>query len=79
MLDEITEEFRTLWEKGELTQSADVIELYEQITRRRGFERVLMGIDLGLQLRYNPVKVNSVVLKGGHIIPNNLEYTYCFV
>lgn len=37
---------------------------YEQITRRKGWERVMMGIDLGIQLGYNPVKVNCVVMKG---------------
>ncbi|XP_019875734.2 molybdenum cofactor biosynthesis protein 1 isoform X1 [Aethina tumida] len=37
---------------------------YEKITRRRGFEKVLMGIDLALQLGYNPVKINCVVMKG---------------
>lgn len=37
---------------------------YEQITRRKGWERVLMGIDLALQLNYNPVKVNCVLMKG---------------
>lgn len=37
---------------------------YEQISRRKGWERVIMGIDLALQLGYNPVKVNCVVMKG---------------
>ncbi|GJQ68862.1 Mocs1 [Trypoxylus dichotomus] len=37
---------------------------YEKITRRRGFEKVMMGIDLALQLGYNPVKINCVVMKG---------------
>lgn len=37
---------------------------YEKITRRRGFEKVLMGIELALQLGYNPVKINCVVMKG---------------
>ncbi|XP_065170805.1 molybdenum cofactor biosynthesis protein 1 isoform X1 [Atheta coriaria] len=36
---------------------------FERITRRKGWERVLMGIDLGIQLGYNPVKVNCVVMK----------------
>ncbi|CAH0553769.1 unnamed protein product [Brassicogethes aeneus] len=36
---------------------------YEKITRRKGLERVLMGIDLALQLDYNPVKINCVVIK----------------
>nr|CAD7257799.1 unnamed protein product [Timema shepardi] len=30
---------------------------YEQITRRKGYERVRAGIDLALQLGYSPVKV----------------------
>jgi cyclic pyranopterin phosphate synthase len=34
---------------------------YEQVTRRRGWERVMAGIDLALQLGYNPVKVKIVV------------------
>lgn len=37
---------------------------YEQITRRKGWERVMMGIDLALQLGYNPVKINCVIMKG---------------
>lgn len=36
---------------------------YEVITRRRGMERVLAGIDLAIQLGYKP-KVNCVVMKG---------------
>lgn len=36
---------------------------YEQITRRKGFERVVAGIDLAIQLGYKP-KVNCVVMKG---------------
>lgn len=39
-------------------------ERFEKITRRKGWERVMMGIDLALQLQYNPVKVNCVVIKG---------------
>lgn len=35
---------------------------YEQITRRKGFERVIAGIDLAIQLGYKP-KVNCVVMK----------------
>jgi len=30
---------------------------YEKITRRRGLERVMAGIDLAIQLGFNPVKV----------------------
>lgn len=40
---------------------------YEKIARRKGWERVMMGIDLALQLGYNPVKINCVVMKGGGI------------
>lgn len=39
-------------------------EKYERITRRKGWDRVLMGIDLALQLNYSPVKVNCVLMKG---------------
>lgn len=35
---------------------------YEQITRRKGFERVIAGIDLAIQLGYKP-KLNCVVMK----------------
>lgn len=35
---------------------------YEQITRRKGWERVIAGIDLAIQLGYKP-KVNCVVMK----------------
>jgi molybdenum cofactor biosynthesis protein A/molybdenum cofactor biosynthesis protein MoaC len=37
---------------------------YEFITRRKGWERAMMGIDLALQLGYNPVKINCVIMKG---------------
>lgn len=37
-------------------------EKYEEITRRRGFERVIAGIDLAVQLGFKP-KVNCVVMK----------------
>lgn len=36
---------------------------YEEITRRRGMERAIAGIDLAVQLGYKP-KVNCVVMKG---------------
>nr|CAD7396397.1 unnamed protein product [Timema cristinae] len=36
---------------------------YEQITRRKGYERVRAGIDLALQLGYSPVKVNVVLMR----------------
>ena len=32
---------------------------YEQVTRRKGWERVMAGIDLALQLGYSPVKVKT--------------------
>lgn len=35
---------------------------YEQITRRKGWERVIAGIDLAIQLGYKP-KVNCVLMK----------------
>lgn len=35
---------------------------FEEITRRRGWERVIAGIDLAIQLGYKP-KVNCVVMK----------------
>lgn len=35
---------------------------FEKITRRRGFERVLAGIDLAVQLGFRP-KINCVVMK----------------
>lgn len=34
---------------------------YEQITRRKGFERVIAGIDLAIQLGFKP-KINCVVM-----------------
>lgn len=37
---------------------------YETMTRRRGWERVMAGIDLAAQLGYNPVKVNCVIMRG---------------
>uniref|UniRef100_A0A182Y374 Molybdenum cofactor biosynthesis protein 1 n=1 Tax=Anopheles stephensi TaxID=30069 RepID=A0A182Y374_ANOST len=36
---------------------------YEQITRRKGWDRVMAGIDLAIQLGYRP-KVNCVLMKG---------------
>lgn len=35
---------------------------YETITRRKGFDRVVAGIDLAIQLGFKP-KVNCVVMK----------------
>lgn len=36
---------------------------YETITRRKGWSKVIAGIEHALQLGYNPVKVNCVVMK----------------
>ena len=35
---------------------------FERITRRRGWERVIAGIDLALQLGYSPVKVIILII-----------------
>lgn len=32
---------------------------YEKVTRRKGWERVIAGIDLAAQLGFDPVKVSS--------------------
>ncbi|XP_046440396.1 GTP 3',8-cyclase, mitochondrial-like isoform X2 [Daphnia pulex] len=37
---------------------------FEFITRRKGFEKVLQGIDVSLELGYNPLKLNCVVMRG---------------
>ncbi|MPC34010.1 Molybdenum cofactor biosynthesis protein 1 [Portunus trituberculatus] len=37
---------------------------FELITRRRGWERVMEGVDLALDLGYSPVKINCVVMRG---------------
>ncbi|XP_047000953.1 molybdenum cofactor biosynthesis protein 1-like [Schistocerca americana] len=37
---------------------------YNQIMRRKGWERVMAGIDLALQLEYEPVKIICVVMQG---------------
>ncbi|XP_017756293.1 PREDICTED: molybdenum cofactor biosynthesis protein 1 [Eufriesea mexicana] len=37
---------------------------FEQLTRRKGWSRVMAAIDLAIQLDYNPVKVNCVIMKG---------------
>lgn len=39
---------------------------FEQISRRKGWERVIAGIDLTIQLGYKP-KVNCVLMKGEYI------------
>uniref|UniRef100_A0A2M4BQG2 Molybdenum cofactor biosynthesis protein 1 n=1 Tax=Anopheles marajoara TaxID=58244 RepID=A0A2M4BQG2_9DIPT len=48
-----------------LNVSLDTLKVarYEQITRRKGWERVIAGIDLASQLGYRP-KVNCVLMKG---------------
>ncbi|KAH6789677.1 cofactor of nitrate reductase and xanthine dehydrogenase 2 [Perilla frutescens var. frutescens] len=37
---------------------------FEFMTRRRGHERVMKSIDAAIELGYNPVKVNCVVMRG---------------
>ncbi|KAG8039189.1 hypothetical protein G9C98_003496 [Cotesia typhae] len=37
---------------------------FEKFTRRQGFNRVLASIDLAVQLEYNPVKINCVMMRG---------------
>ncbi|XP_031839694.1 molybdenum cofactor synthesis 1 isoform X2 [Nomia melanderi] len=37
---------------------------FEQFTRRKGWPRVMAAIDLAVQLGYNPVKVNCVMMNG---------------
>ncbi|XP_022248573.1 molybdenum cofactor biosynthesis protein 1-like isoform X2 [Limulus polyphemus] len=37
---------------------------FEFLTRQRGWEQVMKGIDHALQLGYSPVKVNCVVMRG---------------
>ncbi|XP_033312755.1 molybdenum cofactor biosynthesis protein 1 isoform X3 [Bombus bifarius] len=39
---------------------------FEQFTRRKGWSRVMTAIDLAIQLGYNPVKINCVVMKGSN-------------
>ncbi|XP_066603821.1 molybdenum cofactor biosynthesis protein 1 isoform X2 [Prorops nasuta] len=39
-------------------------ERFEKLTRRKGWARVRAAIDLAVQLGYNPVKVNCVVMRG---------------
>ncbi|XP_033356140.1 molybdenum cofactor biosynthesis protein 1 isoform X4 [Bombus vosnesenskii] len=39
---------------------------FEQFTRRKGWSRVMSAIDLAIQLGYNPVKINCVVMKGSN-------------
>ncbi|KAF7393966.1 hypothetical protein HZH68_010785 [Vespula germanica] len=37
---------------------------FERFTRRKGWAKVMASIDLAVQLGYNPVKVNCVVMRG---------------
>ncbi|CAF99010.1 unnamed protein product, partial [Tetraodon nigroviridis] len=37
---------------------------FEFIVRRRGFHKVMEGIDKAIEMGYNPVKVNCVVMRG---------------
>ncbi|CAK1555054.1 unnamed protein product [Leptosia nina] len=37
---------------------------YELMSRRQGLQKVLACIDLALQLKYEPVKINTVLMKG---------------
>lgn len=37
---------------------------FEFIVRRKGFHKVMEGIDKAIELAYNPVKVNCVVMRG---------------
>ncbi|XP_071562715.1 molybdenum cofactor biosynthesis protein 1 isoform X2 [Temnothorax nylanderi] len=39
-------------------------ERFELFTRRKGWARVVASIDLAVQLGYNPVKVNCVIMRG---------------
>lgn len=39
-------------------------ERFEVVSRRKGWQKVMAGIDLAIQLGYAPVKVNCVVMKG---------------
>ncbi|XP_012522064.1 molybdenum cofactor biosynthesis protein 1 [Monomorium pharaonis] len=39
-------------------------ERFELFTRRKGWARVMASIDLAVQLGYNPVKVNCVIMRG---------------
>lgn len=39
-------------------------ERFEMVTRRKGWQKVMAGIDLAIQLGYTPVKVNCVIMKG---------------
>ncbi|XP_063990597.1 molybdenum cofactor biosynthesis protein 1 isoform X2 [Diachasmimorpha longicaudata] len=37
---------------------------FEKFTRRQGWSRVMAAIDLAVQLQFNPVKVNCVIMRG---------------
>jgi cyclic pyranopterin phosphate synthase len=50
---------------------------FTEITRRLGWERVMASIDLALELGYNPVKINCVVMRGlnEHELPDFVAFT----
>ncbi|XP_053677534.1 molybdenum cofactor biosynthesis protein 1 [Anopheles nili] len=48
---------------------------YEQITRRKGWDRVMAGIDLAIQLGYRP-KVNCVLMKGAPALSTSFVQTH---
>jgi cyclic pyranopterin phosphate synthase len=37
---------------------------FEAVTRRKGFDQVMRAIDMALDFRYDPVKINCVVMRG---------------
>ena len=37
---------------------------FTEITRRNGFQRVIQSIDLAIELGFDPVKINCVVMRG---------------
>ncbi|XP_055602489.1 molybdenum cofactor biosynthesis protein 1 isoform X1 [Uranotaenia lowii] len=48
---------------------------YEQITRRKGWERVIAGIDLAIQLGYKP-KVNCVLMKASSSSTSSARFSH---
>eukprot|EP00889_Picochlorum_renovo_P002001 jgi/Picre1/29031/NNA_004425.t1 len=49
-------------------------ERFERMTRRKGHGRVLQAIDTALDIGYDPVKVNVVVMKG---VNDDEDYRFC--
>merc|ERR1711990_1392880 len=49
-----------------LNISLDTLEdhKYQFITRRKGHDRVLRGINMAVEHGYDPVKVNTVIMRG---------------